>query len=236
MKNMVRYAAVVAIFFARNVFAVTFYEDYDPFYATQPHTMFAAPIKSDSDVVYSIRGKPGVFAELQSRLDGKSLRIWVWEDRITVNGKTYRFANATTFPGEHPSSIYPQSANVFQASSTNGRPALLCLQGNGSGSGEAGRYTQIYLLVDPLAPKSKATFLQLPGLLSSCRAVVENKAGKIAFPKSSYLYDDKHEARVGLLLSYYTFEHRHFSKTDDEIRLRFTEPEIPFRFSVEDRD
>jgi hypothetical protein len=221
---------------AGNAFAAGVYEDYDPFYAEQPHAVFAAPIKFDSGVVYSIHGEPGIFTDLQSRLDGRALRISVWEDRITVNGRTYRFANATRLPEEHASFIYPQSADVFQASRAKGRPALLCLQGHGSGSGEAGRYTQIYLLIDPLAAKRKATFLQLPSLLSSCRAVVENDAGKIAFPKNSYLYDDKHEARVGLLLSYYAFEKRRFTKTRDEIRLRFTEPEIPFRFSIQSRD
>ncbi|QYD69041.1 hypothetical protein KZJ38_01170 [Paraburkholderia edwinii] len=235
MKLTTMYAAALGVL-ASNAFAASVYEDYDPFYAAQPHAVFAAPIKFDAGVLHSIRGEPGVFTELQSRLDGRSLRIWVWENRITVNGKTFRFANATRFPGEHSSLIYPDSADVFQASRANGRPALICLQGHGSGSGEAGRYTQIYLLVDPLASKGKATFLQLPSLLSSCRAVVENDSGKIAFPKNSYLYDDKHEARVGLLLSYYTFEKRRFAKTDDEIRLRFTDPEIPFRFSVQSRD
>jgi hypothetical protein len=235
MKSLAMCAGALSLF-ASTAYAVGVYEDYDSFYAAQPHTVFAAPIKVDSGVAYSVQGQPGVFTELQSRLDGSSLHISVWEDRITVNGKTYRFAKATTFPGEHPSIIYPQSADVFLTSRSKGRPGLLCLQGHGSGSGEAGRYTQIYLLVDPLAAKSKATFLHLPSLLSSCRAVVENGPGEITFPKNSYLYDDKHEARVGLLLSYYTFEKRRFTKTDDEIRLRFTEPEIPFRFSVQSRD
>ncbi|APR34194.1 hypothetical protein [Paraburkholderia sp. SOS3] len=221
---------------AGNAFAERVYEDYDPFYAAQPHTVFAAPIKFDSGVVYSIQGEPGIFTKLRSRLDGKSLRVWVWEDRIMINGKTYRFADATHFPGEHSSFIYPGSADVFQASQARGRPALLCVQGHGSASGEADRYTQIYLLIDPLAPKSKASFLRLPGLLSSCRAVVENEAGKVAFPKNSYLYNDKHEARVGLLLSYYTFGQRRFVKSGDEIRLRFADAEIPFRFSVQRRE
>jgi hypothetical protein len=235
MKPSTMFAGTLGLL-ASNAYPVGVYEGYDPFYAAQPHTVFATPVKFDSALVHSIRGEPSIFTELQSRLDERFLRIWVWEDRITVNGKTYRFADATRFPGEHSSFIYPESADVFQASRANGRPSLLCLQGHGSGSGEAGRYTQIYLLVDPLAAKGKATFLQLPSLLSSCRAVVENETGKIAFPKNSYLYDDKHEARVGLLLSYYTFEKRRFTKTDDETRLRFTEPEIPFRFSVQSRD
>ncbi|WP_258002338.1 hypothetical protein [Burkholderia sp. WAC0059] len=93
------------------------------------------------------------------------------------------------------------------------------------------------MLVDPLAPKGRAPFLHLPGLLSSCRAVVETKDGRFAFPRNRYLPDDAQASRIGLLVSYYSFEDRHFVPTPDpdEIRLRFAEPEIPFRFSIQDR-
>jgi hypothetical protein len=110
------------------------------------------------------------------------------------------------------------------------------MQGGSDGSGEADRYTQIYLLVNPLDPKGKATFLHLPSLLSSCRAVSTTKDGKLVFPRNSYLFDKAQESRVGLLVSYYTFEDRRFAPTLDEIRLRFTRPEIPFQFSIQDKD
>jgi hypothetical protein len=84
------------------------------------------------------------------------------------------------------------------------------MQGGSDGSGESDRYTQIYLLINPLAPKGKATFLHLPSLLSSCRAILETKDGKLAFPRNSYLFGDAQESRVGLLVSYYTFEDRRF--------------------------
>src|SRR5690349_21290990 len=75
MKLATMYAAALGVL-ASNAYAVGVYEDYDPFYAAQPHAVFAAPIKFDAGVLHSIRGEPGVFTELQSRLDGRSLRIW----------------------------------------------------------------------------------------------------------------------------------------------------------------
>ena len=110
------------------------------------------------------------------------------------------------------------------------------MQGYGSGSGEAGRHRQIFLLVNPLA--RKPTFLHLPSLLSSCRAVAATKDGKLAFPKNSYLFDDARESRVGLLVSYYTFQNQRFvsAPASNQLRLRFTAADIPFRFSVEDKD
>ncbi len=58
--------------------------------------------------------------------------------------------------------------------------------------------------------------------------------GKLAFPSNSYLYDEAREARVGLLMSYYTFEDRRFVPALNEIRLLFKQPEIPFQFSVQE--
>jgi hypothetical protein len=58
--------------------------------------------------------------------------------------------------------------------------------------------------------------------------------GKLAFPKNSYLYDEMQKARVGLLMSYFTFLDRRFVPTLNEIRLRFALPEIPFQFSVQE--
>ncbi|MFC0399430.1 hypothetical protein [Paraburkholderia rhizosphaerae] len=219
-----------------NAWATDVYEDYDSFYASQPRAVFTSSMKSESGVSYAVAGKPGIFTEHRARLDGRTIRLSVAVDRIAVDGKSYRFAHATTFPGEHPSNIYPLSAEVFMASRTDARPALVCLQGYSDGSGEAGRRTQIYLLIEPLAAKRKAAFLHLPGLLSSCRAVVATKDAKIAFPKNDYLFDNKHEARVGLLLSYYMFENRRFAATSSKVRLQFAEPEIPFRFFVQSRD
>lgn len=60
--------------------------------------------------------------------------------------------------------------------------------------------------------------------------------GGLVFPKNSYLFDDAQEFRVGLLMSYYTFENQRFVPVPNEIRLRFTRPEIPFQFSAEQKD
>lgn len=214
------------------------YDDYDVFYAAQPGAVFGAPIKQPVQPLrlYSYVGEQGVHMELRSTLDGKAVRIEVARNRITVNDKTYRFARATTFPGEYGIDIHPDNVNVFLAARTSNRPSLLCMEGYGSGSGEAGRHQQIFLLVNPLA--RKPTFLHLPSLLSSCRAVVATKDGKLAFPKNSYLFDDAEESRVGLLVSYYTFEKQRFvsAPAPNQRRLRFTHPEIPFQFSVEGTD
>lgn len=214
------------------------YDDYDAFYAAQPGAVFGAPITQPAGPLrlYSYVGEQGVHTELRSTLDGKAVRIEVAGNSITINGKAYRFTRATTFPGEHATDIHPDNANVFLAARTSNRPSLLCMQGYGSGSGEAGRHQQIFLLVNPLA--RKPTFLHLPSLLSSCRAVAATKDGKLAFPKNSYLFDDAQESRVGLLVSYYTFKNQRFvsAPAPNQLRLRFTDPEIPFQFSVEDKD
>lgn len=90
--------------------------------------------------------------------------------------------------------------------------------------------------MNPLA--RKPTFLHLPSLLSTCRAVVATTAGKLAFPKNSYVFDDVQESRVGLLASYYTFENQRFVSAPalSSLRLRFMHPEVPFQFSVDSKD
>ncbi|TKC83645.1 hypothetical protein FAZ69_24120 [Trinickia terrae] len=218
------------------------YDSYDAFYAAQPDTVFGVPIKQDIDpneptahVLHSYPDKPGYFTELHAKLEQKALTIELWQNRIVVDGKTYRFARATAFPGEHASNIFPESAEVFVAARANIHPPLVCVEGHGSASGEASsRYQQIFLVMNPLA--RRPVFLQLPGLLSSCRAVLVTKDGKLAFPKNSYLFDATQESRVGLLMSYYTFENQRFVPALYEIRLRFTRPEVPFQFSVQDKN
>jgi hypothetical protein len=214
------------------------YDSYDAFYAAQPGAVFGAPIERDTDpnepnasVLYASPGKSGYFAELHAKLEQKALNIELWQNRIVVNGKTYRFMRATAFPGEYASYIFPESAEVFVAARTHTHPPLLCLEGHGSASGEASsRYKQIFVVVNPLA--RIPAFLQLPGLLSSCRAVLVTKDGKLAFPKNGYLFDDAHASRVGLSVSYYTFEGQRFVPTRDVLQLKFTHAENPFQFSI----
>ncbi|ADG18401.1 hypothetical protein [Paraburkholderia atlantica] len=237
MKSTVMLMAALAAM-SSNAHAVRSYDSYDAFYSAQPGVVFGAPVKQPAGPLhlYSDLGGQGSYTELRSTLDGRALRIEVAENRITVNGKSYRFARATTFPDEYAIDIYPGNAQVFLAGGTSNRPPLLCMEGYGSGSGEADRHQQIFLLVNPLA--RKPTFLHLPSLLSSCLAVVATKDGKLAFPKNSYLFDDAQEFRVGLLVSYYTFENQRFVPVPalNQLRLRFAQPEIPFQFSVQDKN
>lgn len=86
------------------------------------------------------------------------------------------------------------------------------------------------------APPYSLSGKQVPSLLSSCPAVSKTKDGKLVFPRNSYLLDDARESRVGLLVSYYAFEGRRFTPVLNEIRLRFTHPEVPFQFSIQDKD
>lgn len=221
--------------FASRAHAAATYESYDAFYAAQPGAVFGEPIPAKPGVVYSNPSEKGIHTERLATLEGKAVHVELGEDHVTVNGRNYRYANAATFPREHPSDISPQTADVFLAARTNTHPAVLCMQGDSDGSGEADRHTQIYLLVGPFGSKGKATFLHLPSLLSSCRAVLETKDG-LAFPRNSYLFDSAQESRVGLLVSYYTFEDPRFVRTRHEIQLRFSQPEIPFRFSIQNKD
>ncbi|WP_175996556.1 hypothetical protein [Burkholderia stabilis] len=218
------------------------YDGYGAFYAARPGSVFHAPVRQELDpntpgahVLYTYPGKSGHFAALHTELERKALEIELWQDRIAINGRTYRFARATAFLGEHASDIFPDSANVYVTGRTAAHPPLICVEGNGSASGEAAsRYRQIFLLLNPLA--RKPAFLQLPGLLSSCRAIAVTSDGKLAFPKNSYLYDDEHAVRTGLLVEYYTFDGQRFAQTRHALRLGFDMPENPFRFSLQDSD
>jgi len=228
--------AATLVAFTTGARAAEVYDSYDVFYAAQPGAVFGDPIKYDAGSAFSYPGESGLHSERRATPGGSAVRIDVAPDRITVNDTTYRFARAVAFQGEYASDIHPASAEVFIAPQVKARPAVLCVEGGSNGSGESDRHRQIYLLVNPLASKGKATFLHLPSLLSSCRAVLATKDGGLVFPKNSYLFDDAQETRVGLLMSYYTFENQRFVPALNEIRLRFTRPEIPFQFSVVEKD
>lgn len=232
--KLVSILAATLMLFAGEDAAAVVYESYDAFYAKQPDAIFRDPIREDAHTAYAFPDKPGLHIELRSKLEGRAVIVEVAEHGLTVNGKVYRFARATTFPGEHASKIIPTSAEVFLAERTAHRPGLLCMEGNGSGSGEAGRHTQIYLLIDPMRSRGQVTFLHLPSLLSSCRAVASTKRGGISFPKNSYLFDDAQERRIGLQMTYYSFERERFARTGKMINLAFIQPEAPFQFSPQD--
>ncbi|CAD6551382.1 hypothetical protein ACFQ3P_30190 [Paraburkholderia sabiae] len=210
------------------------YDDYDTFYTAQPRAVFEVPIASGDSAAYANPGEPGIYTELQSDLDGKLIHIVISSNRITVNDRAYFFAKAVTFPGEHASDIYPPSASAFLAPRAKFHTDSLCVQGYSNGSGEADRHTQIYLLVEPLQPKGRGPLLHLPGLLSSCRAIVATKNGQLTFPKNSYLLDEAQDTRIGLLVSYFIFKSGHFAPTNNDVRLRFASPGNPFTFSRQD--
>jgi hypothetical protein len=130
------------------------YDSYDEFYAAQPGAVFGAPVAQEAGSVYSHPGEQSIYMHLRSALDGKAVRIDVAENRITVNGKTYRFTRATMFPDEHAVDVYPAGTKVFLAAGTSNRPSAMCVEGDGSGSGEADRHKQIFLLLDPLARRT----------------------------------------------------------------------------------
>lgn len=226
--------ATAAIAVMTNASAAKMFEDYDSFYVSRPHRLFGAPIEFDHNSTYAVQGQPGSYVKLRAFLEGTPLRVEIAQDRITINGAVHRFGRAKTFPGEYPSDIYPPGASVLLVPRTTVHPAALCVEGASSGSGEANRHTQIYLLLNPLSLRGKATFLHLPSLLSSCRAVRVTDDGKIAFPKNTYLLDAQQENRTGLLLSYYTFERRRFVPIQKEVRVRFTHPEVPFQFEIQE--
>lgn len=240
MKIVTILAMAVAVL-ARDAAAES-YDSYDAFYAARPGAVFRAPVGREGDantpgahVLYTYPGKSGAFTTLRVSLGRKVRDIEVWQDRIVLDGRTFRFARSTAFPGEYVSDIFPDSADVYVAERTGTHPLLICVEGHGSASGEAAsRYQQVFLMVDPLA--RKPTLLQLPGLLSSCQAIVVTSDGKLAFPKNSYLFDDEHAVRTGLLVEYYTFEGRRFARTHDALRLGFNTPENPFQFSLRDWD
>lgn len=205
------------------------YASYDAFYAAQPGTVFNEPIRRDTTAVYFKNNNQGIYTVLKAKLAGKPIIIQVAKNYIKINSKTHNFLRAMTFSGENIVSIYPDTANVFLADKTGNRPSLLCVEGHSSGSGETDRYQQIFLLINPL--DHNPTFLHLPGLLSSCRAVLTTSTGQPTFPKNSYIVDEEQATRAGLRVSYFTFEHGKFVPTSNEIRLRFVNPENPFQFS-----
>ncbi len=234
MKSAVMLAALLAAV-ASSARGATIYSGYDAFYARQSSGVFGGPVERDASVLYSDRDGD-VYADFHVESEGRKVHVELAGNRMAIGGRIYRFSNATTFSGEYPIDIYPGSASVFFAERTRHRPSALCVEGEGSGSGEAGRHRQIYLLINPLAGKKDAMFLHLPRLLSSCRAVLATKEGKLAFPRNSYLLDDAQESRIGLLMSYYAFDRRRFVPVLTDIRLRFASPDAPFQFSVQEKD
>ncbi|QBQ97388.1 hypothetical protein [Paraburkholderia pallida] len=228
-----KYIAILFPIASSCAYAETIYKSYDTFYTDQPGVVFKSPLKRDMGSVYSNTGDDGVYTELQSTIDGRAVTIQVAPNHLSINKRQYRFTQATIFPNEHATDIYPDDANVFVTERIGNRPPLLCMEGHGSGSGEANRHQQIYVLVDPLS--SKSVLLHLPSLLSSCRAVLAAANGQIAFPKNSYLVDEAQGTRTGLVLSYFTFERGKFMPTGNEIRLHFVSPENPFSFSRESK-
>ncbi|HKT62426.1 hypothetical protein [Burkholderia sp. 22313] len=227
--------AIICAAFASGARGSTIYSGYDEFYAAQSNAAFSGPVEHDASVLYSNRDGD-VYGYFDVKSNGRAVHVEVTGNRVTIGGRTYRFADATTFSGEYPVEIYPGSANMFFTERTHRRPSALCVEGSGSGSGEANRRRQIYLLINPLAPKKEVTFLHLPSLLSSCRAVLVTKDGTLAFPKNNYLLDDAQESRIGLLMSYYAFEKNRFVPVLNDIRLRFSRPDVPFQFSVQDKE
>lgn len=234
MRSAVIFAMIFATF-ASGARGSTIYSSYDEFYATQSSAAFGSPVVHDASVLYSDRGGV-VYSDFGVESNGRTVRVEVAGNGITIGGRTYRFADATTFLGEHPIEIYPGSADMFFAERTGRRPSALCVEGSGSGSGEANRYRQIYLLINPWAPKKDVTFLHLPSLLSSCRAVLATNDGTFVFPKNSYLLDDFQASRIGLLMSYHAFEKKRFVPVLNDIRLRFVRPDVPFQFSVQGKE
>jgi hypothetical protein len=109
MRFAILTAALAA--FAGGACAAEIYESYDAFYAARPGAVFGDPIKSKPGIAYSFPGEQGIHAELRATLQGQQVSIVLAENRITINGKTYRYASATTLPGEHPSDIYPPTAD-----------------------------------------------------------------------------------------------------------------------------
>lgn len=218
----------VSSFISTYAYAEKTYDDYDVFYADQSGGIFKTPLKQDRTNVYSNSNEDGIYTESRATINGRSVKIQVASSYLSIDNKTYRFAQATIFPDEHSGEIYPGAAKVFIAESPDNRSPLLCLEGHGSGSGEADRHQQIFLLINPLG--HKPVFLHLPGLLSSCRAVLATHNGQMAFPKNRYLWDAVRDARTGLQISYYTFEHGRFNPTNKKIDLRFVTPENPFIF------
>lgn len=207
------------------------YDGYNAFYAAQAGALFSEPIKHDN-AVYTERDDGDLYTRQKTVISGKTARIRIADNHFSINGKVFKFAQATAFPGERINEIYPVDVDVFVAERAGGRPPVLCLEGQPNGSGEADRYEQIFLLIDPLG--HNPTFLHLPSLLSSCRAIRVTAGGQIAFPKNSYLLDEAQDTRIGLRVSYFTFERGQFVPTNQETRLRFVSPENPFEFAPQD--
>lgn len=229
-------AGLVPVLPASALAAEPVYDDYDAFYGALPGAVFDTPLTTSDNTLYSYADRPGMYVDAQTSFYGQRLKIEIGEDRIVVNGRDFRFRRATTFRREQFSKIYPASATVFASDANGNRPPMLCVTGHSDGSGEANRHAQIYLLLDPLGIRGRPRLLHLPSLLSSCRAVIASEAGELLFPKNTYVIDTEGEARTGLLISYYTFRNRFVAADRPPLRLRFAEPENPFRFTVQNGD
>lgn len=212
------------------------YEDYETFYMAQSRRLFEEPIEwSDRNALYVETDKEGVFNEGAVKWMGRKYDFRLYGNHFRLRGKRYLLRDAKAFKNEFPSDIDPSTAEAFVGGASASKNAL-CVEGYSNGSGEkASRHVQVYLLL--VSPQGQETFLHLPSLLSSCRAIVLSEDGEILFPSNSYLPEGwfLHEdgKRTGLLLSYFTYKKNRFIKTDRRIELKFETEEVPFVFSVQ---
>jgi hypothetical protein len=209
------------------------FDGYDSYYTSLPNAIFHKATKEGFESSFYDE-KDGLEVELDTTVGGRKMSIVIGDGVFELNGVRHAFKDAVTFQGESSSgTIPPTGFNVYISDKQRDAKPLICLEGVANGSGEYDRYKQVYLIVNPTAPKRAAVY-HLASLFASCKALVRTGSNGIAFPANDYLTNATDKSRIGVISRYYKIADGVFVPTGEATRLLFEAPDSGnvFRFSV----
>lgn len=192
------------------------FHGFDEYYVSLQGHLFSTALREGFSSAYYDE-RDGLEAGLDFKFKGGHLSLILGEGFFELNQKRYRYSGAITFPGETSAGfMLPTGMNVYVSERDN----LMCMDGYVNGSGEYDRHAMIYLVTDPLGHQPK--IFQLPGLLSSCKALIRLPGDRVAFPSNAYL-TDREGLRVGLKASYFEIAGDAFVRLDKTAYLTFSD-------------
>jgi len=100
-----------------------------------------------------------------------------------------------------------------------------------SASGTAGRHQSVYLI--DMSNHRKPKLYKLPSLFASCLGIRFDSQKRVAFDKASYTYDAGADRPSGVAFQEYVIDQGNFQPAGRTVRLRFTEPDNVYKFSIE---
>lgn len=206
-------------------------------HARQPDRVFTAPAYSQrGQTVRHLYVSEEEFGEpqfqdpqvrYQPHVDGRDVDVWLAHDRVTVDTRVFRYADASTFEGETSKPHHPMYADLHVAPGHRHRPTMLCIESHPGDTDAGATDLPLFLLVDPLS--AQARLYRLPGRLSSCAAVVAGSTeSQPRFPAIRLLHAPDGRA-IGARQEGWRIDGGRFVATGSSISATFTTPDDPSR-------